>query len=151
MKYLNIYLTVQNNYSQKYSTEIYFYLCFRAMKEKSLASTWRRYVRNNEMVFEHAWLKVPTYSSSSHFSKIDSCYYNLLFFSKTFYGPLFYYLSECNSSFGLVLKSFILFCRISPLRSPTNKELREYAFGALIFLHSQLLLIRNTFALLTRK
>ena len=48
------------------------------------------------------------------------------FFSKTFFDPLFYYPSECNSSFGLVHKSFILFCRISPLRNPTNSVCKKY-------------------------
>ena len=41
------------------------------------------------------------------------------FFQKTFFGPFFYYLTEYNSSIGLVHKSFILFCRISPLRDST--------------------------------
>ena len=38
------------------------------------------------------------------------------FCQKTVFGPLFYYLSECNSSFGLVSKSFYFFALNGLLR-----------------------------------
>ena len=53
----------------------------------------------------------------------------LLFFSKTFFGPLFYYLSECNSSFSLVYKIFHTFVQtlkvFLTLRSSTNSPIRQ--------------------------